>query len=349
MKATILNHEEFGLYEERVADVIDAWCQAHKPILMELKQGVNPKSIIRTLGEDLLGRFADLPLLDRYDVYQRLMDYWDEEMQDDLYLIAANGWIEAARPRGIIEDKERKIKETPDLTLTRKKYKMDLIPPGLIVAYYFTFEQTAVEELQAKQEAAARELEEFVEEPGTGEGALNGLEGKGGITKGNVQQRAIELKEAILKAYPEGPQEHKQVKSIKKSTFGVHNWTKNIKDEEGLFKELDILYAYLRLMDHEKTQKDAYRQALDTLHTSVIEKYAHLTEAEIKRLVVKEKWFVRIRSAIESEVQRLTQQLAGRVKELEERYARPLPELENEVEALGAKVEGHLKRMGISW
>ena len=198
VKATILNHEEFGLYEERVADVIDAWCQAHKPILMELKQGVNPKSIIRTLGEDLLGRFADLPLLDRYDVYQRLMDYWDEEMQDDLYLIAANGWIEAARPRGIIEDKERKIKETPDLTLKRKKYKMDLIPPGLIVAYYFTFEQTAVEELQAKQEAAARELEEFVEEPGTGEGALNGLEGKGGITKGNVQQRAIELKEAIL-------------------------------------------------------------------------------------------------------------------------------------------------------
>ena len=40
--------------------------------------------------------------------------------------------------------------------------------------------------------------------------------------------------------------------------------------------------------------------------------------------------------------------LAGRVKELEERYARPLPELEREVEVFGEKVEGHLKRMGIS-
>ena len=46
-------------------------------------------------------------------------------------------------------------------------------------------------------------------------------------------------------------------------------------------------------------------------------------------------------------MQRLTQQLARRVKELEERYARPLPELEREVEAFGEKVEGHLKRMGL--
>ena len=101
-------------------------------------------------------------------------------------------------------------------------------------------------------------------------------------------------------------------------------------------------------MDYEKTQKDAYKQALDALHTSVIEKYAQLTEAEIKTLVVEDKWFASIRDAIENEVQRLTQQLAGRVKGLEERYARPLPELEREVEVFGAKVEEHLKRMGIT-
>ena len=52
-------------------------------------------------------------------------------MQDDVYLIADDGWVEAAKPRGIIEDKEKKIKETPDLTIKRNKYKMDLIPPGV--------------------------------------------------------------------------------------------------------------------------------------------------------------------------------------------------------------------------
>ena len=87
-----------------------------------------PRDVIHTLSEDLLARFADLPLLNRYDVYQRLMDYWAEVMQDDVCLIAADGWVEAAKPRPIIDDKDRKIRETPDLTIGRKKYKLDLIP-----------------------------------------------------------------------------------------------------------------------------------------------------------------------------------------------------------------------------
>ena len=112
-------------------------CKTHEPVLKGLEIDANPKDIIRTLAEDLLARFADLPLLDSYDVYQRLMDYWDEVMQDDVYLITADGWEEAVKPRGIIEDKEKKIKETPDLIIKRRKYKMDLIPPALIVARYF--------------------------------------------------------------------------------------------------------------------------------------------------------------------------------------------------------------------
>ena len=75
--------------------------------------------------------FADVPLLDPYALYQRLMDYWDEVMQDDVYLIAADGWVDATTPRGIIEDKEKKILETPDLIVKRQKYKMDLILSGL--------------------------------------------------------------------------------------------------------------------------------------------------------------------------------------------------------------------------
>ncbi|HPZ14836.1 MAG TPA: hypothetical protein PLK04_11510, partial [Bacillota bacterium] len=70
---------------------------------------------------------------------------------------------------------------------------------------------------------------------------------------------------------------------------------------------------------------------------------------EIKTLVVEDKWFASIRAAVEGEVERLTQRLAGRVKELDERYARPLPELEREVEEFGAKVAEHLRKMGLKW
>ena len=346
VKAAILGHEEFRSYEARVAAVLDDWCKAHEAVLKRLETGANPREIIRTLAEDLLACFADLPLLDPYDVYQRLMDYWDETMQDDVYLIAAEGWQVGRNLRSSHD------KETPEFTIKKgqktTKYIGELIPHTLLIAKFFKNEQQELERLEAEVSELAERKEEFEEEHGADEGALNGLEGKSGITKGNVRQRVIELKEAILKSCSEGTPEHNQVKAIKKTTFGVHDWTKNVQDEEGLFEELDILYDYLQFMEDEKVQKDTCKQTRDTLLTSVIQKYTMLTENEIKTLVIEDKWFTSIRAAVKDEVQGLTRQLTGRVTELEERYACPLPELDREVEAFGEKVEGHLKRMGLT-
>jgi len=79
----------------------------------------------------------------------------------------------------------------------------------------------------------------------------------------------------------------------------------------------------------------------------MLTRYSELTEVEIKQLAVDDKWLADIRSAIESEVERITNQLAGRVRDLEERYEAPLPTIEREVEALAAKVTGHLEKMGL--
>ena len=65
--------------------------------------------------------------------------------------------------------------------------------------------------------------------------------------------------------------------------------------------------------------------------------------------MVEDKWFTSISTAIEDEVQQVTQHLAERVKVLEERYARTLLELDQDVEELGAKVEEHLKNMGMEF
>ena len=118
--------------------------RAHSDRLWDLAIDDLHKPLIYELSEDLLIRFADLPLLSRYDVYQCLMDYWAEVMQDDVYLIAAEGWQAAAKPRGVIDDKQKNIRETPDLVVGRNKYKMDLIPPSLIVGRYFVDRQAEV-------------------------------------------------------------------------------------------------------------------------------------------------------------------------------------------------------------
>ena len=316
VKAAILSHGEFKSYQEQVSAIFDIWRKTHEPFLRGLDVNSPPKSVIHTLSEDLLARFADLPLLERYDVYQQLTDYWDEVMQDDVYLIAADGWVEAAKPRGIIEDKEKKIKETPDLTIKRKKYKVDLIPPPLVVARYFAAEQAAIEVLQVNYETTVREWEEFVEEH-TGEDSL--LEGAvnddGKINKVGVKNR---LKAISDDDDPEGDEER------------------------------EVLACCLALIEAESEAAKAVKEARAALDQQVLARYAPLTKDEIKTLVVEDKWFASIRAEIEGEEQRLTQQLAGRVKELEDRYAKPLPMLEEEVAALSEKVDGHLKKMGLS-
>ncbi len=315
LKEILLGHADFQAFAERAAAVFEAWRVAHEPALRSIKVNDLPRDLIHTLSEDLLARFADLPLLSRYDVYQRLMDYWAEVMQDDVYLIAADGWLEAAKPRGIVEDKERKIKEAPDLTIGRKKYKMDLVPPVLTAARYFPTEQATIEALEAQQEAAVRELEEFAEEHSGEEGLLaEALNDKGKVTKDGVKAR--------LKA---------------------------LEDEAESDDERDALTRCLALIEAESGAAKAVKEAEGALNEKVLARYCKLTEAEIKTLVVEDKWLASLRAAVEGEVHRLTQRLAGRVKELEERYAQPLPALEREVESFGTKVEGHLKKMGLVW
>ena len=313
VKAAILGHGEFESYRQRVTAIYAGWRNMHEPLLRDIDTSTFPRRVISSLSEDLLTRFADLPLLDRYDVYQRLMDYWDEVMQDDVYLIAMDGWMDTAKPRAIIEDKEKKIRETPDLIIKRKKYKMDLIPPPLIVARYFAVEQAAIEKLQVTQETAARELEEFAEEH-AGEDSLLGeaYDGSGKITKASVRRR--------LKAIRDG-------------------------DEPESGEERKALTRCLELVEAEAEAADACKEAQAVLNHQVLARYTTLAEDEIKTLVVEDKWLASIQDEIGGEVQRLTQELAGRVKDLEDRYAKPLPMLEEELAVLSERVDRHLREM----
>ena len=193
VKTTILSHNEFTDYQQQVTAVFERWRKTHEPLLGGIDANTKPRDVIDALSEDLLMQFDNLPLLDPYDVYQKLMDYWVEVMQDDVYLITADGWVEASQPRDLIQDKD--LKETPDLTIKKKKYKMDLIPPALIVARYFANEQGIIEMLVAKQKTAVSALEEYVEEH-TGEDGLlaDAVNDSGNITASSVRERLKVLK-----------------------------------------------------------------------------------------------------------------------------------------------------------
>jgi len=322
VKTAIEENSDFRAYAARVQGVFRGWWDAYAPRLYAMGEGCRPREVIQTLADDLLERFAGLPLLDKYDVYQRLLDYWDETIQDDMYLIAAEGWMDAARPRLIVTKKkvasdEKAIKETPDLTVDKRKYKMDLLPPPLVAARYFATEVEELERLQSAQETATSELETFIDEHGGEDGLLaDAMNEKGKVTQAGVKARIRDLR-----------------------------WEGVTGDD----KELTALNRCLELFETKARADKAVKAAQAVLDRETLDRYNTLTEGEIKTLVIEDKWLASIEAAIEDEVRRVSQRLAGRVKDLEERYAEPLPQIEREVADYAAKVEEHLRKMGVVW
>jgi len=312
LKETIFAHPEFTAFTTKARKLFTKWQKTSVPLLKGLDKDGHPKPLIETIAEDLLATFKTAPLLDAYDVYQHLMDYWSETMQDDCYLIAGAGWCEAAQPRRMVEVRGSKSNEKPDLIVGRVKYKTELVTPQLLIARYFKSEQSAIETLEAETATMEQSMEEMAEEHGGEEGLLEEAKTDAGkLSKASVTARLREI--------------HK---------------------DSDAADERKVLNEYLALIDKEAASKSAIKTAAEKLSQKVLDKYPTLTEAEIQTLVVDDKWLATLATAVQGELDRVSQTLTGRIRQLAERYATPLPKLVDEVAALAARVEQHLKKMG---
>ncbi len=287
VKPTILTHSEFVAYTRTITMLFEQWQARNTPALQRLGVGCHPKQVIAELAEDALYIFGSAKLLDKYDVYQHVMSYWSETMQDDVYMIALDGW----------------------------KANGELVPMQLVINRYFASERQAIEQLEAVREAVTRQLEELDEEH-SGEGGLleEAKNDKGKITKGSIHLRL-----------------------------------KDILTDPDALDERGMLNRYLDWLEQEGEAGRRIKKAQKDLELRVAARYTTLTEAEVKTLVIDDKWLATLGTDIQSELNRVTQALTGRIQQLAERYATPLPKLTREVEILSSKVEAHLKTMGFAW
>lgn len=330
VKPAILGHPEFTAFNQHVVALFNKWKGRAKPLMKKFDQNSHPKMLIETLAQDLLHTVAAAPLIDPYDIYQHLMNYWEQTMQDDCYMIAADGWTNSARPRVMIEEKKNKGKEKPDLLQGRKKLRTELIPPALIAARYFRAEQSRIQHLEATLSTLAQQMEELAEEHGGDDGLLaDALNDKGKLTKPNVTARLKEIKQD-----PDAADEQQLLRQ----------WIALNEQETAATAQLktaqETLTAKL-LAKYPQPRQDADRLMMDTATTTT------LPQPEIVTLVVEDKWLATIAAALQSELDRVSQTLTGRIRQLAERYAKPLPELTEEVETLAANVAQHLKKMGM--
>lgn len=316
VKSTILNHDEFKTFAAQSLVPFTEWAQRSN--LHTIEQGELPKQIIHRISEDLLQSYAQTPLLSKYDIYQILMDYWAESMQDDVYVLVQDGWTGGKQIREIFptkKDGKNVWKESHDFEITKKRYRAEVIPRALVEKRFFSDLLTQLSILESDVEAATQTLEEFVELHSGEEDLL--LEAKN--DKDKVNQKLINARLKELKVNPSDPD------------------------------EIDALEKCLSLVKKEAAVKKKVKEKQTELDLAVFKKYPQLSETDIKSLIVDDKWLATLESHIVAEIERVTQQLANRVKELEERYSEPLPTITQSVENLSDKVAGHLKAMGLEW
>jgi type I restriction enzyme M protein len=300
IKPTIYQHPEFAAFTKCMNSLFAKWRKRTAATLKALKQGIHPKEIIAALSEDVLAHYTDKPLIDNYDVYQHLMDYWAETMQDDCYLIAVDGW-KAETTRLLVKNKGKEVD---------KGWTCDLVPKHLVVARYFAAEQAALTALEAELEGMTAEMTELEEEHGGDEGAFCDLDK---VNRANVAAR---LKEIV--------------------------------DDHEAQEEAAVLHTWLKLSDREAVLKRRLRNDEADLDAKAYTKYPTLTEAEIQTLVVDDKWLAALDAAIHGEMDRISQALTQRVKELAECYETPMPEQARKVADLEQTVTCHLEKMGFS-
>jgi type I restriction enzyme M protein len=301
VKETIFHHPEFTSFSKKMDKVFTGWRSKTGDELKFLKKGYKPKLVIAEIAEQLLSTYDDISLIDKYDIYQYLMNYWTETMQDDMYIVALDGW-KAEPYRVLIKDKKGKEVD--------KGWTCDLIPPSFIVNTYFSAESEQIEKMEAEKESLYGQLEEMEETHGGEEGFFSQLDK---VNKANVAKRIKELK-----------------------------GDKTAKDE------VKVLQDYIDIAEQVATLNGQIKAASEQLDKLAYNRYKKLSEQDIKDLVVEGKWMTAIEQSVKSEMERISQRLTQRVKELIERYESPLPEINKELAELEKKVTAHLAKMGYS-
>jgi type I restriction enzyme M protein len=223
------------------------------------------------------------------------------------------------------------VKTQPDFTLGKKKYRTELIPPALIIQRWFADEQAAIEKLEAELAALQQEIEEMTEEHSGEEGAFFGFDK---INRAEIHRRLKEIEEESTE------EESNTLRVAEDEPVSLYNSEQS---------ESQVLLTWLNLDANTTDLNRTVKAAQKTLTEKVAAKYSTLTEDEIKTLVVDDKWLGTIAAAVHAELDRVSQTLTGRIRQLAERYATPLPKLTDELAALAARVYKHLKKMGAVW
>ena len=365
-------------------EIFDIWRDEVREKLLGITEDTAPKAFIRGLGSMVLEAYVDSLFLDNYDIYDCLMNYWNEKLQDDVYAIMAYGY-EAARDIEYTYAQKKVKDESGEVITIDDKSKVKsfdgaLIPRTIIEREYFTDQQETIDTLIEKREQLVSEMEEMREEESGDDGLLKDvLSESGDLPKGNLTKRITELDakktshemtalSALLDAFDSTSAD--ELEKIAKTTPAIEDY--GIRNKNGTFakaklksalkaatdaasipeiyrEEYDALMAYQAKLDESDIIGKEIKKALKELDDLVLEKYDVLTIDEIKHLLFDGKWMPRLFDDVNREIERILNDYASRVIMIAKRYEHTLGEIEDKTTKSKEAVRQALERMGYKW
>lgn len=374
IRQTIYKNAEFSEYGEKLDEAFAAWKAKEYPALSSLDEDVSARELIVSLAEDILAEFEHLTMIDKYDVYQVLLAYWNEVMNDDVSLIISepDGYANA-RATDNIEEEITQGKNKGEMKVTG--WEGRLIPKSIVIDAFFRDEKNAIEEAEnvvAETESQLSDLVESADE----ESALANVAENGKVKAKDLEAKIEELTQHVeteetIELELLMDQLPMQKKRLQAYLVG-HPLCESALTEKGTVTKSSIMLRLfiIRTVESvpESLQDDVkqLRQALDlcgkvsdynkvvkdlnkALDEKCRERYDSLTDEDILDLLVNKKWFDSIFSGIADLYAAISHRLTNRIVELAERYENTLPELEKVTTEYETKVKSHLERMGFKW
>ena len=304
LRNAIDNEPSFKQQYQEFNNAINGWVNETSALLKSQGVGLHPKRLIVEISEPLLSAINASPcLVDGYDAYDQLMNYWSETMQDDCYLISSKGWnVELSFPmtgKGVV----KKNYDYNDLDC-------DLLPINIVIDEYFDKEKSKINELTAERESLEADSATLLEEH---------------------EEEFSELDKVTIA----------NVKKVLKSDEAEKNASKKLDAETK-----KIFEQYVKLDERLAKVKSDLRTTVADLTKLVVEKYKKLTEEEVKRLVVDQKWMQTITSRLQNEMTSVVQSITDSVSTLSQRYAFTLADANAQVNDLESQVMASLEQMG---
>ena len=371
--------------QKETGAIFAQWRDSVKDILLGIESDTNPKELIRTIAVMLLKAYESARLLDNYDVYDCLLNYWNAKLQDDVYAVKASGYevgreIEYEYAQKKVKDENGETISVDD-TSKVKSFEGALIPREIIEDVYFADDLTAINELLERSAALEAELDEMREEESGDEGLLKDVLNEKGdsIPKVNIHRRLKELdakKTSVVidamtqivalfeeektdemeKLISEVPELAEYDIRNKNGKFGKGKLRAALKAASDsavvpeIYKdEYDALTTYAAKTTEKDEADKTWKEARKALDDKVKAKYGELTVDEIKHLLFDMKWMAKLESDIRNETEQVLNSLSYKVLLIAKRYEHTLGEIEDRTAKSRAAVMVALERMGYKW